>query len=104
MVKKPSDLGFSDEGYELPPLITNKHMVHNSNTWCIDGQTSMFAMPAQTMTEGEAFALLRSGAMQTRLPLADMARAVVDAAVWAAAAAAWWVCRSPRSATTTSRR
>ena len=51
MVKKPSDLGFSDAGYELPPLITNKHMVHNSNTWCIDGQTSMFAMPAQTMTE-----------------------------------------------------
>ncbi len=42
-------------------------------------------MAAQTMTEGEAFALLRSGAMQTRLPLADMARAVVDAAVWAAA-------------------
>ena len=51
MVKKPSDLGFSDEGYELPPLITNKHIVHNSNTWCIDGQASMFAMPAQTMTE-----------------------------------------------------
>lgn len=51
MVKKPSDLGFSDEGYELPPLITNKHIVHNSSTWCIDGQTSMFAMPAKTMTE-----------------------------------------------------
>lgn len=51
MVKKPSDLGFSDAGYELPALITNKHMVHNSNTWCINDQSSLFAMPAQTMTE-----------------------------------------------------
>lgn len=39
-------------------------------------------MAAQGMTEDDAFAFLRSGAMQTRLPLADMARAVVDAAIW----------------------
>lgn len=51
MVKKPSDLGFSDSGYELPPLITNKHIVHNDKSWCIDGQQSLFAMPAKTMTE-----------------------------------------------------
>ena len=51
MVKKPSDLGFSDEGYNLPPLITNKHIVHNEKTWCINGQSSLFAMPAKTMTE-----------------------------------------------------
>ena len=51
MVKKPSDLGFSDKGYELPPLHVNKHVVHNDATWCIDGQDSLFAMPAQTMTE-----------------------------------------------------
>jgi hypothetical protein len=51
MVKKPSDLGFSDDGYDLPPLITNKHIVHNEKTWCIDGQMSMYAMPAQTMIE-----------------------------------------------------
>ena len=42
-------------------------------------------MDARGLTEGEAFALLRSGAMQTRLPLADMARAVVEAAVWSEA-------------------
>lgn len=42
-------------------------------------------MAAQGMTEGDAFAFLRSGAMQTRLPLADMARAVVDAAIWSEA-------------------
>lgn len=51
MVKRPSDLGFSDEGYDLPELIKNQHTVRNSHTWCIDGQESMFAMPAKTMTE-----------------------------------------------------
>ncbi len=42
-------------------------------------------MAAQGMTEDGAFAFLRSGAMQTRLPLADMARAVVDTSVWSEA-------------------
>jgi len=51
MVKKPSDLGFSDKGYELPALHVNKHMVHNEKTWVIDDQASLFAMPAQSMTE-----------------------------------------------------
>ncbi len=51
MIKKPSDLGFDDGGYELPALHVKKHMVQNSNTWCIDGQESLFAMPAKSMTE-----------------------------------------------------
>lgn len=51
MVKRPSDLGFSDKGYDLPPLHTNKHVIHNDQSWCIDGQSSLFAMPAKTMTE-----------------------------------------------------
>lgn len=51
MVKKPSDLGFSNDGYDLPALITNKHIVHNNKQWTIDGQSSLFAMPAKTMTE-----------------------------------------------------
>jgi len=51
MVKKPSDLGFSDAGYGLPPLKVNQHMVHNTKTWSIGGQDALFAMPAQTMTE-----------------------------------------------------
>ena len=51
MIKKPSDLGFSDAGYELPALHTNKHIVNNSNTWCIDGQESLFALPARTIYE-----------------------------------------------------
>ena len=51
MVKKPSDLGFDDIGYDLPALHVNKHMVHNKDTWVIDGQESLFAMPAQRLTE-----------------------------------------------------
>lgn len=51
MVKRPSDLGFSNEGYDLPALHVNRHMVNNSKTWCIEGQDSLFAMPAKTMTE-----------------------------------------------------
>lgn len=51
MVKRPSDIGFSDSGYELPPLEVQKHMVQNEKTWCIDDQASLFAMPAKTMTE-----------------------------------------------------
>lgn len=51
MVKKPSDLGFKDQGYELPALHVNKHIVKNEATWCVDGQTSLFAMPAQRLTE-----------------------------------------------------
>lgn len=51
MVKKPSDLGFPDEGYDLPDLKTNTHKVHNEKSWCIDDQQALFAMQAKTMTE-----------------------------------------------------
>ena len=51
MVKKPSDLGFEDSGYDLPALHVKKHMVQNSKTWRIDGQYALFAMPAKSMTE-----------------------------------------------------
>lgn len=51
MVKKPSDIGFSDDGYNLPPLIDTKHIVHNDSVWTDNGQQNLFAKPAQTMTE-----------------------------------------------------
>ena len=54
MVKSPSDLGFSNEGYDLPPLKTIKHMVYNKESWIADGQSALFAMPAKTMTEVRA--------------------------------------------------
>jgi hypothetical protein len=51
MVKKPSDIGFDDKGYDLPALHVKKHMVNNLKTRCIDGQSSLFSMPAATMPE-----------------------------------------------------
>ena len=51
MIKKPSDLGFSDDRYQLQNLNVNNHIIHNDQQWCIDGQSSLFAMPAKTMTE-----------------------------------------------------
>lgn len=51
MIKRPSDIGYSDDGYNLPPLTVNKHLVHNDTSWCIDGQASLFAMPAKRLTE-----------------------------------------------------
>jgi len=51
MVKNPSDLGFSDDAYKLPPLTTNQHIVKNERQWCIDNQLGLFAMPAARMTE-----------------------------------------------------
>ena len=54
MVKRPSDLGFSDDAYNLPALHTNKHIVYNREAWSLDGQAALFAMPAKTMTEVRA--------------------------------------------------
>lgn len=51
MIKRPSDLGFSNLGYDLPPLTINKHISKNDKQWCISGQKSLFVLPAQTMTE-----------------------------------------------------
>lgn len=51
MVKRPSDLGFSDERYVLPPLEVHHHIVRNESQWVIDGQVSLFVMPAKTMQE-----------------------------------------------------
>lgn len=51
MVKKPSDLGFSDAGYELPPLHVNHHMVNNNEALEVGGQKEMFIRPAARLTE-----------------------------------------------------
>jgi hypothetical protein len=50
-VKKPSDLGFSDDKYILPNLIENKVYVKNKRNWVIDGQIMLFNGIAKTMTE-----------------------------------------------------
>jgi hypothetical protein len=50
-IKKPSDLGFSDEKYVLPNLIENKIFVKNEKNWVINGQVMMFNGIAKTMSE-----------------------------------------------------
>lgn len=50
-VKKPSDIGFSDERYILPELIKNIHKVKNENNLIINDQILMFNDNAKSMTE-----------------------------------------------------
>jgi len=51
MCKMPSDLGFSNDGYNLPKLITNKHVVKNKSTIAVDGQIQMFNIVAKNFQE-----------------------------------------------------
>jgi hypothetical protein len=51
MVKKPSDIGFSDEGYDLPELIKNYHSVQNQSMIDVDGQLQLITPIAKSMTQ-----------------------------------------------------
>jgi superfamily II DNA or RNA helicase len=51
MVKKPSDLGYSDERYKLPKLNTKTHIVANNSLLGADGQYRLFGIEAKTMSE-----------------------------------------------------
>jgi superfamily II DNA or RNA helicase len=53
-VSKPSDLGFSDEGFELPKLDVRRHVVHADRSVDAgeekDGQGRLFRMPDRSAT------------------------------------------------------
>jgi hypothetical protein len=51
MVKMPSDLGFSNDRYELPELITQNHIVKNNSLLALDGQIQLFNKPAKGFNE-----------------------------------------------------
>jgi hypothetical protein len=51
MVKMPSDIGFSNDRYNLPELIVNKHIVKNQSLIDINGQVQLFTPMAKSMTE-----------------------------------------------------
>lgn len=51
MVKMPSDIGFSNYGYELPKLHVNKHIVENRSLIDINGQMQLFNIIAKTFEE-----------------------------------------------------
>lgn len=46
-VRKPSDLGYDDDGFDLPPLIENEHLVDTMNL----PDEMLFAMPAIGLQE-----------------------------------------------------
>lgn len=50
-MKTPSDLGFDDSRFVLPDLNINYHSVRNEKNWVINGQITMFEMPAKRLTE-----------------------------------------------------
>jgi len=51
MAKMPSDLGFSNDRYNLPELIVNKHVVENQSLIDVNGQIQMFTPIAKSMPE-----------------------------------------------------
>jgi hypothetical protein len=51
MCKMPSDLGFSNDRYILPKLITPTHVVENQSMFDVNGQITMFTPIAKSMTE-----------------------------------------------------
>jgi superfamily II DNA or RNA helicase len=51
MAKMPSDLGFSNDRYNLPELFINKHVVENQSLIDVNGQIQMFTPIAKSMTE-----------------------------------------------------
>lgn len=53
-MRMPSDLGFSDDGFILPNLIENDHVVENRNPLIVNGQYSMFNKIARTKDEIDA--------------------------------------------------
>ena len=50
-VRKPSDIGYSDEKYKLPKLNLNRHSVSNGEELVVGGQFQMFKQIAKTMSE-----------------------------------------------------
>lgn len=50
-MRKPSDLGFEDNGFILPDLNINYHPVENKENLVVDGQIQLFNMIAKRLTE-----------------------------------------------------
>ena len=53
-MRKPSDLGYSDELHVLPELIETETIIRNVNPLAINGQGSLFTLPAQNFFEIKA--------------------------------------------------
>lgn len=53
-MRKPSDMGFSDALHVLPELFETETVIRNENPLSINGQGSLFALPAQNFFEIKA--------------------------------------------------
>jgi len=51
MVRKPSDLGFSDDGFALPPLMFHEHVVRSTSAADANKRGLLFDLEAQTLQE-----------------------------------------------------
>jgi len=53
LVRRPSDLGYDDGGYDLPPLVVTQHTIP-ADPEHVKSQGLLFAEPAKTLTERRA--------------------------------------------------
>lgn len=51
MLRKPSDLGYANDGYDLPPLHYHQHVVTAPEPTIVGRQQGLFALPAITLRE-----------------------------------------------------
>jgi DNA modification methylase len=49
IIEKPSDIGYSDDGYELPELVIRKHIIKDTNP----APGALIPMPARTLPDTE---------------------------------------------------
>lgn len=73
---KPSDLGYSDDGYDLPPLKVNYHRIAGTGEMPEDkdGQFKMFREASSSLPDAAAE---KSGSIATRV---NLAKKIVDSA------------------------
>jgi hypothetical protein len=79
MLRKPSDLGYSDEGYDLPPLTKRLHTVATGSNWTHDGQFSFVPVEAKTLAERSH---ARRNSIEDRVKLAISLTAADEPFVW----------------------
>jgi superfamily II DNA or RNA helicase len=68
LIRKPSDLGYSDKGFELPPLIMKEEVVEISN---VDAwkEGELFALEVKTLSDQRT---TRRATMETRVQVAEL--------------------------------
>lgn len=66
MIRRPSDLGYNDGGYDLPPLVWHEHVIPASKEEAIQAGM-LFAPEARTLTDQRK---VRRGTMDRRVSIA----------------------------------